>query len=29
PQYGGRGSDTIAGVWRDATAIARRIIERP
>lgn len=29
PQYGGRGSDTIAGVWRDATAIAHHIINRP
>lgn len=29
PQYGGGGSDTIAGVFRDATIIARHIIERP
>ncbi len=29
PQYGGRGADTIAGVWRDATAIAGHIINRP
>lgn len=29
PQYGGRGSDTIAGVWKDATTIAQHIINRP
>jgi putative flavoprotein involved in K+ transport len=29
PQYGGRGSDTVAGVRRDATTIAQHIINRP
>jgi putative flavoprotein involved in K+ transport len=29
PQYGGRGSDTLAGVWKDATTIAQHIINRP
>ncbi|GLJ80170.1 NAD(P)-binding domain-containing protein [Microbacterium imperiale] len=29
PRYGGRGADTIAGVWRDATTIAHHIIHRP
>jgi putative flavoprotein involved in K+ transport len=29
PQYGGRGSDTVAWVWRDATTIAQHIINRP
>mgnify|MGYP002036506151 CR=1 FL=1 len=29
PHYGGRGSDTIAGVSRDATTIAQHIINRP
>ena len=29
PQYGGRGSDTLAGVWKDAKTIAQHIIDRP
>ncbi|MFE7844543.1 NAD(P)-binding domain-containing protein [Microbacterium sp. NPDC057407] len=29
PQYGGRGSDTLAGVGKDATTIAQHIINRP
>ena len=29
PRYGGRGSDTVAGVWKDATTIAQHIINRP
>lgn len=29
PGYSGRGADTIAGVWRDAAAIANHIINRP
>lgn len=29
PKYSGRGADTIAGVWHDATAIAQHIINRP
>lgn len=29
PAYSGRGADTIEGVWRDATTIARHIIKRP
>lgn len=29
PQYSGRAAGTLAGVWRDATTIARHITERP
>ena len=29
PQHGCRGSDTLAGVWKDATTIAQHIINRP